>query len=68
MFSGVAASGDRQGVAALGLSEDQFLAATRDALALIEKDWAAIERVAAELEQGYDLEFEEVEEIVGASG
>jgi O-succinylbenzoate synthase len=68
VFSGVAASGDRQGVAALGLSEDQFLAATRDALALIEKDWAAIERVAAELEQGYDLEFEEVEAIVGTSG
>jgi hypothetical protein len=68
VFSGVAASGDREAVAALGLSEDQFLAATRDALALIDKDWAVIEKVAAELEQGYDLEFEEVEAIVAASG
>jgi hypothetical protein len=68
VFSGVAAAGDREAVASLGLSEDQFLAATRDALALIEKDWPVIETVAAELEQGYDLEYEEVEAIVGAAG
>jgi O-succinylbenzoate synthase len=66
VFSGVAAAGDREAVASLGLSEDEFLAATREALALIEKDWAVIERVAAELERGYDLEFEDVEEIVNA--
>jgi hypothetical protein len=64
VFSGEAAAGDREAVASLGLSEEQFLAATRDALALVEKDWPAIERVAAELEQGYDLEFEEVLELV----
>ena len=64
VFSGVAAAGDREAVASLGLSEDEFLKATREALALIDRDWAAIERVAAELELGYDLEFEEVEEII----
>lgn len=67
VLSGVAASGDREGLASLGLSEEEFLAATRDALALIEKDWPAIERVAAELERGHDLGFEDVEAIVDAS-
>lgn len=68
VLSGVAASGDREGLASLGLSEEQFLAATRETLALIERDWPAIERVAAELELGYDLEYEDVEEIVNSRG
>lgn len=64
MLGGVAATGDREGLATLGLTDEQFLAATRDALALIEKDWPIIESVAGELEQGYDLEYDEVAEIV----
>jgi hypothetical protein len=65
MLSGVAASGDREGLASLGLTEDQFVEATRDTLSLLEKDWAAIERVADALMEGYDLEYDEVVEIVG---
>jgi hypothetical protein len=73
VLSGVAASGDREGLASLGLTEQQFLDATRDTLAMLEKDWPIIEDVAGELEQGYDLEFDEVAEIVaehdeGAAG
>jgi hypothetical protein len=64
VLSGVAASGDREGLASLGLTEQQFLDATRDALAMLEKDWPIIEDVAGELEQGYDLEFDEVAQIV----
>ena len=62
------ASDDREAIAELGLGADAFVAASVEALALIDKDWPVIEKVAAALEQGYDLEFEEVEAIVDASG
>jgi len=68
MFSGVAATDDREAVAALGLTEDQFVAACRETIALIERDWPLIERVAEELADRDRLTYEEVERIVGASG
>ncbi|HEU5135353.1 MAG TPA: hypothetical protein VFU13_09440 [Steroidobacteraceae bacterium] len=64
VFAGEAATDDRDGVASLGLSDAQFITASRDALALIERDWALIERIANELEKGEILEFEDVAAIV----
>jgi len=64
VFAGEAATDDREAVAALGLSDEQFVAASRDAVALIERDWALIERIADELELGRVLDFDEVEAIV----
>jgi hypothetical protein len=64
VFAGEAATDDRAAVASIGLSAEQFVEASRDAMALIERDWPAIERVARELETGDELSFDEVEAIV----
>jgi hypothetical protein len=64
IFAGEAAADDRASVASIGLSEEQFVAASRDAMALIEEDWEAIERVAGELEGGDALSYDEVAAIV----
>lgn len=64
VFAGEAATDDRAAVASIGLSQDQFVAASRDAMALVEQDWAAIEEVAEELERVDELSFDEVEAIV----
>jgi hypothetical protein len=64
MFSGVAATDDREAVAALGLSEEQFVAACRETIELVERDWAIIERVAEELADRDRLTYEEVEALV----
>jgi hypothetical protein len=65
VFAGEAATDDRTAIASLGLSEQQFVTASRDAMALVEQDWTAIERVASELEARDELSFDEVEAIVG---
>jgi hypothetical protein len=67
LFAGAAAIDDRAGLASLGLSDAQFITASRDALALVERDWPAIERVAEQLETGRALDFDEVEALVAAS-
>jgi hypothetical protein len=67
LFMGEAAMDDRAGIAELGLDDEQFLAATRAALELIEHDWALIERVATELLEGGDLDYEDVETLVAES-
>jgi hypothetical protein len=64
ILAGEAALGDRDSLSTLGLSEAQFIAASRDTLALIEHDWPAIERVASALLNGGQLRFDEVESIV----
>ncbi len=64
VFSGVGAMDDRDAIASLMLSPEQFLAVSRDVVALVEQDWAAIERVARELEAGAELDYDEVEELV----
>ena len=64
VFAGVGATDDRAGVASIGLTAEQFVAASRDAMLLIERDWPAIERVARELEAGDSLSFDEVEAMV----
>ena len=64
VFAGAAATDDREAVASLGLSDEQFVAASREALALIERDWALIDRIADELEKGRVLEFDDVAKMV----
>jgi hypothetical protein len=49
MFDGVAATQDREAMATLGLTEQQFIAASREALSLVERDWPLIGQVAEEL-------------------
>ncbi|MEJ0084628.1 MAG: hypothetical protein WDO72_03010 [Pseudomonadota bacterium] len=60
VFSGVAALDDRESVAQLGLTEAQFVSASRDALDLVERDWALIEKIADALEAGGNLSYDEV--------
>jgi hypothetical protein len=67
MFQGVAATDDRESVASLGLTEEQFVEACREALALIDRDWALIERVAEKLQAGGRLSFDAVAELVDAA-
>lgn len=67
MFDGVAASQDREAMAVLGLSEQQFIAATREALGIVERDWALIQQVAEGLEDEERLDYEDVESIVAAA-
>jgi len=67
VFAGEAATDDRAAVASIGLSDEQFIAAGRDAMALVERDWPSIERVAQELEAGDSLSFDEVEAMVAAT-
>jgi hypothetical protein len=66
VFAGEGATDDREAVASLGLTDEEFVAASREALALVERDWALIERIADELERGEVLDFEEVEALVHA--
>jgi hypothetical protein len=68
VFAGVAALDDRESVAQLGLSEQQFMTASRDALDLVERDWAVIERIALELERYGSLTYEEVAALVPDDG
>lgn len=55
---------DREALATLGLDDDEFVAASRDALAMVEEDWPAIERVAEALLESETLDFAEVEALV----
>jgi hypothetical protein len=64
VFAGVAALDDRESVAQLGLSEQQFMAVSHDALDLVERDWPVIERIAAALEAGGTLSYDEVAALV----
>jgi hypothetical protein len=64
VFSGEGAIDDRTAIAGMGLSDEEFVAASRDAMALIEQDWPIIERVAELLQARDTLSFEEVESIV----
>jgi hypothetical protein len=66
VLAGEGAMDDRDSLSTLGLSDQQFLAASRDALALIEQDWPMIERVAGMLMNGRNLPFAEVEFLVAS--
>ena len=64
VLAGDAAGEDREALAMLGLDDEEFVAASRDALALVEQDWPSIERVADALLEYDTLDFEEVEALV----
>jgi hypothetical protein len=66
IFMGQAASDDRAGIAELGLSEQQFVTATRAALDLVEQEWPTIERVADALLEYGELSFEQVAGLIDA--
>ena len=66
VLAGEAATDDRDSLSALGLSDAQFIAASRNAVELIDRDWPAIERVANALMNGGSLRFDEVENLVDA--
>jgi hypothetical protein len=66
VLAGEAAGEDREALATLGLDDEEFVAASRDARALIEQDWPAIERVADALLECDILDFDEVEALVAA--
>jgi hypothetical protein len=67
VLAGEAAGEDREALATLGLDDDEFVAASRDALALVEQDWPAIERVADALLEHDSLDFAEVVALVVAA-
>jgi hypothetical protein len=66
VLAGDAAGEDREALATLGLDDDEFVAASRDALGLVEQDWPAIERVADALLECDTLDFDEVQSLVAA--
>lgn len=68
VLAGEAAGEDREALATLGLDDDEFVAASRDALALVEQEWPAIERVADALLEYETLDFDEVEALVTDEG
>lgn len=67
VFAGFEASDDREAVAQLGLTDEQFVTASRETMELIERDWPLIERIADELMEGGLLDFDDVEALVAES-
>jgi hypothetical protein len=64
VFADEPAADDRESLASLALDEESFLAASREALALVEREWPTIERVASALMNESKLGFEQVLDIV----
>ena len=67
VFSDEEALDDRDAITELMLNADDFLKASTEALALIERDWPLIERIADELMEVDELDYEEVEALVARS-
>ena len=67
VFSDEEALDDREAITELMLNADDFLKASTEALALIERDWPLIERIADELMEVDALGYEEVESLVARS-
>jgi hypothetical protein len=64
VFTDETAADDRESLTSLALDEVSFMAASREALTLVEHDWALIERVANTLLNERKLGFEQVLDIV----
>lgn len=64
VFSDEEATDDREAINSLMLSADTFMKAGVEALALIERDWPLIERIADALLEYDELDYEEVEAMV----
>ena len=67
VFSDEEALDDREAITELMLNADDFLKASTEALALIERDWPLIERIADELMEVDELGYAEVEALVAHS-
>jgi hypothetical protein len=67
VFSDEEALDDREAITGLMLNADDFLKASTEALALIERDWPLIVRIADELMEVDELGYEEVEALVARS-
>ena len=57
VFSDEEATDDRDALASLMLSEDAFIKASLEALALVDRDWPLIERIADELLDVDELDY-----------
>jgi hypothetical protein len=64
VFSDEEAADDREAIAGLMLNQEQFVTASVEALALIDRDWPIIERIADELMDVDTLDYEDVEAMV----
>lgn len=64
VFLGEEAADDREAIVALMLTAEAFTNASVEALAIIERDWPLIARVADELMEVDELDYEEVEALV----
>jgi hypothetical protein len=64
VFADEEAADDREALAALMLDANRFLAASLEALKLLDRDWPLIERIAEELLEVDVLGYEEVELLV----
>jgi len=64
VFADDPAADDRESLASLALEEETFIAASRQALELVESEWSTIERVANALQNERKLAFEQVLDIV----
>jgi len=64
VFSDEEALDDREAITELMLNADAFVKAGVEALALIERDWSLIERIADELMEVGELAYEQVEALV----
>lgn len=64
VFSDEEAADDRDAIASLMLSADTFLNASKEALALVERDWPLILRIADELLEVDELDYADVEALV----
>jgi hypothetical protein len=64
VLAGDAAGEDREALATLGLDDEQFVAASREALELVQQEWPLIERVAQALLERETLDFAEVEALI----
>jgi hypothetical protein len=64
VFTDEEAADDREAIAGLMLDQHQFVAASVEALALVERDWPIIERIADQLLDVDALDYDEVAALV----
>jgi hypothetical protein len=64
VFTDEEAADDREAIAGLMLNQEQFVTASVEALALVNRDWPIIERIADELLDVDALDYEDVEAMV----
>jgi hypothetical protein len=67
VFTGEEAADDREALAGLMLTAEAFTNASLEALAIIERDWQLIARIADELMEVDELAYEEVEALVASN-